>query len=68
MEKFREVKKMKKFNEIKKELKTKGIEVRRIRATLNGAQAYKIIGSDHNPAAIYTAFDIRWAYQCGEFA
>lgn len=60
---------MEKFREVIKVLKTRGIEIRKIRATLNGAQAYKIIGSeDHNPAAIYTAFDIRWAYQRGEFA
>jgi hypothetical protein len=60
---------MKKFSEIKKELKSKGIEVRRIRATLNGAQAYKVIGSDeHNDAAIWTAWDIKNRYQRGEFA
>ena len=59
---------MKKFSEIKKELKSKGIEVRRIRATLNGAQAYKVLGSDeHNPAAIWTAWDIKHRYQRGEF-
>lgn len=60
---------MEKFREVIKILKARGIEIRKIKATLNGAQAYKIIGSeDHNPAAIYTAFDIRWAYQSGEFA
>jgi hypothetical protein len=60
---------MKSFREIKKELKSKGIEVRRIRATLNGAQAYKVIGSDeHNDAAIWTSADIRESYQRGEFA
>lgn len=55
------------LNEIKKELKAKGIEVRRIRATLNGAQAYKIVGSEFNPAAIWTAWDIKHRYQRGEF-
>lgn len=60
---------MEQFREIKKVLKTRGIEIRKIKATLNGAQAYKIIGSaEHNPAAIYTAFDIRWDYQRGRFA
>lgn len=59
---------MKKFNEIKKDLEAKGIEIRRIRATLNGAQAYRIIGSEHNPAAIWTAWDIKTRYQRGEFA
>lgn len=59
---------MKKFSEIKKELKTKGIDIRRIRATLNGAQAYKVIGSEHNPAAVWTAWDIKTRYQRGEFA
>ena len=58
---------MKKLSEIKKELKSKGIEVRRIRATLNGAQAYKVIGSEFNPAAIWTAWDIKHRYQRGEF-
>lgn len=58
---------MKKFNEIKKDLEAKGIEIRRIRATLNGAQAYRIIGSEHNPAAIWTAWDIKTRYQRGEF-
>lgn len=56
------------FREIKKELKIKGIEVKKIRATLNGSQAYRVRGSEHNPAAIWTAQDIRDAYQRGEFA
>ncbi len=60
---------MEKFREVKKILKARGIEIRKVKATLGGAQAYRVIGSDeHNPAAIYTAFDIRWAYQCGDFA
>lgn len=60
---------MEKFREVIKILKTKGIEIRKIRATLNGAQAYKIIGSeDHNPAALWTIQDIRYAYYRGEFA
>jgi hypothetical protein len=60
---------MEQFREVKRILKNRGIEVRKIKATLNGAQAYRILGSaEHNPAAIYTAFQIRWAYQCGEFA
>jgi hypothetical protein len=59
---------MKSFREIKKELKTKGIEVRKLRATLNGAQAYRVIGSEHNPAALWTRADIRETYQRGEFA
>ena len=60
---------MKKISEIKKELKLAGIEIKKIRAKLNGAQAYKIIGSeDHNPAALWTIQDIRYAYQHGEFA
>ena len=59
---------MEKFREIKKELKIKGVEIKKIRAKLNGAQAYKIIGSeDHNPAALWTIQDIRYAYQRGEF-
>ena len=60
---------MEQFREIKKVLKTRGIKICKIKATLNGSQAYKILGStEHNPAAIYTAFDIRWDYQCGRFA
>ena len=59
---------MKSFREIKKELKLKGIEVRKLRATLNGAQAYRVIGSEHNPAALWTALDIKYRYQRGEFA
>lgn len=58
---------MEKFREVKRILKNRGIEIRKIRATLNGAQAYKIIGSDHNPAALWTIQDIRYAYQRGEF-
>ena len=60
---------MEQFREVKRILKNRGIEIRKIKATLNGVQAYRILGSaEHNPAAIYTAFQIRWAYQCGEFA
>ena len=59
---------MKSFREIKKELKLKGIEVRKLRATLNGAQVYRVIGSEHNPAALWTALDIKHRYQRGEFA
>lgn len=59
---------MKKFDEIKKELEARGIEVRRIRATLNGAQAYRIIGSEFNAAAIWTAWEIKSRYYRGEFA
>lgn len=59
---------MKSFREIKKELESKGIEIRKIRATLNGAQAYRVIGSEHNPAAIWTVWDIKTRYQRGEFA
>lgn len=58
---------MENFREVKRILKNRGIEIRKIRATLNGAQAYKIIGSDHNPAALWTMQDIRYAYQRGEF-
>lgn len=58
---------MKSFREIKKELESKGIEVRKIRATLNGAQAYRVISREHNPAAIWTSADIRESYQRGEF-
>ena len=56
------------FREIKRALKTKGIEVKKIRATLNGSQAYRVRGSEYNPAALWTAQDIRDAYQRGEFA
>lgn len=60
---------MEQFKEVKKILKARGIIIRKIKATLNGAQAYRIIGSEeHNPAAVYTVFDIRWDYQCGRFA
>ena len=59
---------MKSLREIKKELKTKGIEVRKLRATLNGAQAYRVISREHNPAAIWTSADRRESYQRGEFA
>ena len=59
---------MEKFREVVRVLKKRGVEIRKIRATLNGAQAYKVIGSEHNPAALWTAQDIRDAYQRGEFA
>ena len=60
---------MEKFREVVRVLKKRGVEIRKIRATLNGAQAYKIIGSEeHNPAAIWTAWDIKYRYQRGEFA
>lgn len=60
---------MEQFKEVKKVLKARGIEIRKIKATLNGTQVYKIIGSEeHNSAAVYTASDIRWDYQCGRFA
>lgn len=42
---------MKKFSEIKKELKSKGIEVRRIRATLNARDDYiRSIHAQQKPA------------------
>lgn len=56
-----------KFSEIKKELKLKGIEVRKLRATLNGAQAYRVVGRDYDPAVIWTRADIWEAYRRGEF-
>lgn len=60
---------MEQFREVKKILKGRGIEIHKVKATLKGAQAYKIVGStEHNPDILYTAFDIRWAYQCGDFA
>ena len=58
-----------KFKEVIKELLTQGIRVVKIKATLNGAQAYKIIGSaKHNPEALWTAAQIRQVYSHGEFA
>ena len=50
-----------------KELLKMGIRVRKIKATLNGAQAYKVIGSKYNPAALWTAAQIRQVYSHGEF-
>ena len=59
---------MEQFREIKKILKGRGIKIRKIKATLNGAQAYKILGSaEHNPAALWTAAQIRQVYSHGEF-
>ena len=56
-----------KFKEVTKELLTKGIRVIKINAKLNGAQAYKIKGSKYNPEALWTAAQIKWVYQHGEF-
>jgi len=56
-----------KFKEVTKELFKKGIRVVKINAKLNGAQAYKIIGSKYNPAALWTAAQIRQVYSHGEF-
>ena len=58
---------MKKFSEIKKELKEKGVEIRPQKATLGGARAYKVIGSEHNHHALWTADEIKVAYYNGEF-
>ncbi len=58
---------MEQFREVKKILKTRGIEIRKIKATLNGAQAYKVKGSKYNPAALWTAAQIRQVYSHGEF-
>lgn len=55
-----------KFNEVIKELIVKGVRVVKIKATLNGAQAYKVKGSKYNPAALWTAAQITWVYQHGE--
>ena len=57
---------MKKFAEIKRELKALGIEIRPQKATLDGAKAYKVIGNDHNPHALWTAEEIRVAYYNAE--
>ena len=56
-----------KFKEVTKELLTKGIRVIKINAKLNGAQAYKVKGSKYNPAALWTAAQIRQVYSHGEF-
>ena len=56
-----------KFKEVTKELLTKGIRVIKINAKLNGAQAYKVKGSKYNPAALWTASQIKWVYSHGEF-
>lgn len=56
-----------KFNEVIKELLVKGIRVIKIKATLNGVQAYKVIGSKYNPAALWTSAQIRQVYSHGEF-
>ena len=56
-----------KFNEVTKELLTKGIRVVKIRAKLNGVQVYKIKGSKYNPEALWTAAQIRQVYSHGEF-
>lgn len=58
---------MKKISEIKKELKLAGIEIKKIKATLNGLQAYRVVGRDYDPAVIWTRADIREAYRRGEF-
>ncbi len=55
-----------KFKEVIKELLTKGIGVVKINAKLNGAQAYKVKGSKYNPAALWTAAQIRQVYSHGE--
>ena len=54
------------FKEVIKELIIKGIRVVKIKAKLNGAQAYKVKGSKYNPAALWTAAQIKWVYQHGE--
>ncbi len=56
-----------KFKEVIKELIIKGIRVVKVKATLNGAQAYKVKGSKYNPAALWTAAQIRRVYSHGEF-
>ena len=56
-----------KFNEVVKELKTRGIEICKVKAKLNGVQAYKVKGSKYNPAALWTAAQIREVYSHGEF-
>lgn len=58
---------MKSFNEIKKELKENNIFVVKMNATINGVQAYKLRGVEHNPAAIWTAEEIKNTYYNGEF-
>ena len=58
---------MKKFREVIKELITKGIRVVKIKAKLNGVQAYKVKGSKYNPEALWTAAQIRQIYNHGEF-
>ena len=54
---------MKKFSEIVKELELKGVEIRVTKATLNGHRAYKVKAPDFNPAALWTAAEIKEAYQ-----
>ena len=59
---------MKQFREVKRVLKTRGIEIRKVKATLNGVQAYKVKGSKYNPSALWTAAQIRQVYSHGDFA
>ena len=56
-----------KFKEVIRELLTRGIKVIKIKASLNGVQAYKVKGSGYNPAALWTAAEIKRIYQHGEF-
>jgi len=56
-----------KFKEVIKELLAKDIRVLKVKATLNGAQAYKVKSSKYNPAALWTAEQIKRVYEHGEF-
>jgi hypothetical protein len=58
---------MKSFNEIKKELKSKGIEIKKTQETINGMRTYKVFGSKiFNEYYLWTAEEIkRQAYEGG---
>jgi hypothetical protein len=58
---------MKTFNKIKKELKARGILIIKPKATINGTQAYRVVGSESfNDAYLWTAEEIkRQAYEGG---
>lgn len=58
---------MKKYGEIKKELKAQGIEIKKQLCTLNGQDAYKVYGSEKvNDSYLFTKEEIvETYYQAG---
>ena len=55
------------YTEIKKSLESLGIELFKIKATINGRQAYRIKGRGYNHTALWTLSELRQAYQYGQF-